>query len=216
MRFGRVRRAVLLGGLTSLLAALTACSGDDATPSAAGTAAPAGSASASASASASGSAPASVSPSPTASPTVKRTPGPPSRRTPGPSVAVSPLPPKPVGSPAQIKGGVSVTIANVKDVEVGATGPGEIAGPAVSVEVRVGNTSSAAFNLSGLAVTASYGRGTPASPTTAGGAKLLSGSLAAGRGASGVYVFLVPKAQSGTLRVEVSSADSPSIAVFQR
>ena len=212
MRFGRVRRAVLLGGLTSLLAALTACSGDDATPSAAGTTGPAGSASASAS----GSAPASVSPSPTASPTVKRTPGPPSRRTPGPSVAVSPLPPKPVGSPAQIKGGVRVTIANVKDVEVGATGPGEIAGPAVSVEVRVGNTSPAAFNLSGLAVTASYGRGTPASPTTAGGAKLLSGSLAAGRGASGVYVFLVPKAQSGTLRVEVSSADSPSIAVFQR
>jgi hypothetical protein len=80
----------------------------------------------------------------------------------------------------------------------------------------VRNRAAAAFDLSGLAVTASYGRGTPASPTTAGGARPLSGSLAAGRDAAGVYVFLVSEAQSGTLRVEVSSADSPSIAVFQR
>jgi hypothetical protein len=215
MRFRPVERAVLVG----LVALLAGCSGDDGgSPSAAGTSAPAGSASASGSAaagSASGSAPASVSPSSTASLTAKRTPGPPSRRTPGPAVAVSTLPPKPVGSPAQIKGGVSVTIANVKDVEVGANGPGEIAGHAVSVEVRVLNTASAAFSLSGLAVTASYG-GTPASPTTAGGAKPLSGSLAGGGRASGVYVFLVPKEQSGRIRVEVSSDASPSIAVFQR
>jgi hypothetical protein len=218
MRFGRLRHAALAGGLAVVLAACSGGEGDgrDATAagsSAPGSSAPAGPTPASGSP---GSASAVPTPRASASPTARRTPGPPSQRTPGPSVAVSTLPPKPVGSAVPLKGGVTVTITGVKDVEVGATGPGEIAGPAVSVEVRVRNAAATAFNLSGLAVNASYGGGTPASPTTAGGAKPLSGSLGSGQSATGMYVFLVPKEQSGTLRVEVSSADSPSIAVFQR
>jgi len=131
-------------------------------------------------------------------------------------VAVSPLPPAPVGSAAPLRREVTVTITGVRDLEVAAAGPGEIAGHAVSVQVQVRNSGSSAFDLSGLAVNASYGAGIPASPTSAGGAQSLSGSLPAGRSATGTYVFLVPADQSATLRVEVSSADSPSIAVFER
>ena len=163
-----------------------------------------------------------VSPSPSGatstsgSPTARRTAGPPARRPPITSVAVSSLPPVPVGHGAALTAGVSVTISGVRDIDVGASGPGEIAGHAVSIQVRVHNATSAAFDLSGLAVVASYGRGTPASPTNSGGAKPLTGTLATGGTADGTYVFLVPAEQSTTLRVEVSSAESPNIAVFQR
>jgi hypothetical protein len=109
-----------------------------------------------------------------------------------------------------------VTIPSVRDIEVSASGPGEIAGHGVSVHVRVDNGTTAAVDLSGYAVTASYGRGTPASPTGSSGAEPLTGTLAAGDTADGTYVFLVPAAQSSTLRVDVSSDESPNIAVFQR
>jgi hypothetical protein len=146
----------------------------------------------------------------------RRTLGPPSQRTPSAPVAVSSLPPVRVGNAARLDRRVSVTIPSVRDIEVSASGPGEVAGHGVSVHVRVHNTTTAAVNLSGFAVTASYGQGTPASPTDSGGAAPLTGMLAPGDAADGTYVFLVPAAQSSTLRVEVSSDESPNIAVFQR
>jgi hypothetical protein len=115
-----------------------------------------------------------------------------------------------------IQTGIDVTIPGVRDTKVSASGPGEIAGPAAVVTVRVRNATSTPYNLSSIAVVASYGKGTPASPTDSGGAKALVGSLAAGRTAEGAYVFMVPAAQASTLRVEVSSGTSAKIVVFQR
>jgi hypothetical protein len=216
MNVRRFAHAAVLGGFALMLAG---CGGDDSPASAAGSSAP----STTGTATAGATPPASAGPSrvatagpPPASPTTRRTPGPPSRRTPGPSVAVSTLPPAPVGTPAPLRRDVAVTVVGVRDLEVGAVGPGEIAGHAVSVQVQVRNLGSSAFNLSGLTVNAYYGRDIPASPTSAGGADPLSGSLAAGGTATGTYVFLVPADQSSTVRVEVSSADSAMIAVFQR
>ena len=220
MHEGRLARAATVVGVAVLL--VGACGGGEdgaQSQSAAGASATSRSASPGAGpatrAPASASASASPPGSPAASPSVRRPPGAPSRRTPGPSVAVSTLPPAPVGRDAPLARGVAVAITSVRDIQVAAVGPGEIAGHGISVEIRVRNTTSAGFDLGGLAVNASYGRGTPASPSSS-GAVLLSGTLAAGRTATGTYVFLVPAAQSPTVRVEVSSADSPSIVVFQR
>jgi hypothetical protein len=131
-------------------------------------------------------------------------------------VAVSTRPPVPVSSAVALQPGITLSIPSVKDTRVGASGPGEIAGPAVAVTVRVRNGTGRAFDLAAIAVNAAYGGNTPASPTSSGGAKPLLGSLAAGQTTDGLYVFLVPTAQASTLRVEVSSSTSPDIVVFQR
>lgn len=200
-------RINLLLAAAGTVLVLTACSGEDGTPAADAT---------SAAPTVTGSGPAgTLAPSATG-PTASRTPGPPATATPGASVAVSTLPPEPVGEDAALQSGVAITVSGVRDVQVKASGPGEIAGNGVQVTVRVRNDSGAAFDLSGLAVVASYGNGTPADPSGSAETRSLSGKLAAGQSAEGVYYFLVPKAQAGSLRVEVSSSSSPSIAVFER
>jgi hypothetical protein len=189
---------------------LAACSGDDGDPAADAT---------SAAPTVTASGPEGTEPAGTVSPTGPTTspsPGPPATAAPGASVAVSPLPPAPVGDDAALSTGVAITVTGVRDVQVKATGPGEIAGNGVQVTVRVRNTASTVFNLSGLAVVASYGSGTPADPSGSAETKSLSGALRSGQTAEGTYYFLVPKAQAGSLRVEVSSSSSPNIAVFER
>jgi hypothetical protein len=99
-------------------------------------------------------------------------------------------------------------------VTVTARGPGEIAGPALSVPVSVTNSSSSPFPLGGLAVNLTYGSNAqPASPTEANPAKPLQGRLAAGGKAAGTYVFLVPR-NASRVRVEVVSDVSAKIVTF--
>jgi hypothetical protein len=131
-------------------------------------------------------------------------------------VAVTPLPPARVGQDATVTSGVAIAMTGVRDVQVPASGPGEVAGPGVAVTVRVRNGSAGSFDLSGLAVVASYGRGTPAAESGSAKETLLRGALAPGRTAEGTYYFLVPVAQARTLRVEVSSSSTAAIAVFVR
>jgi hypothetical protein len=209
-----IRGVVVAAGVALTVCA---CSGDDGGAAAAGSPAVSGSAAPSGTATPSGpTATAGGTARPTAGPTAKPTPGRPATRTPGPSVAVTPLPPAPVGKDAALLSGVAISVTGVKDVEVQATGPGEIAGHGVAVSVRVRNSGSAAFDLSGLAVVASYGKNTPAEESGSAQTKALTGSLPTGRTAEGTYYFLVPAKESGTLKVQVSSSSAANIAVFQR
>ena len=211
MRIHRFLRGSLAAAGTVLVVA--ACSGDDDTPAAGGSATP----TAAPTTTASGPAGTPTASGTASAPTTPPTSGPPARASSVPSVAVSPLPPAPIGKDAPIQSGVAIAVAGVRDVQVKASGPGEIAGNGVQVTVRVRNDSAAAFDLSGLAVVASYGDdGTPANPSGSAETKALSGKLAARQTAEGTYYFLVPKAEAGSVRVEVSSSSSPSIAVFER
>ena len=132
-----------------------------------------------------------------------------------PSVAISSLPPVDVGKKADLLAGVQIDVTSVRAVTLKAEGPGEVAGPGVRVEIAVTNDSSKAFNLGGLAVTASYAKGTPASANDGPPADPLAGRLAAGKSAVGVYFFRVPRAEVDSLVVEVSSDSSPSIVIFR-
>lgn len=147
-------------------------------------------------------------PGPTKAPT------PPPTEKAKPSVAVSTAPPVSLGSTATINGQVLVTVGRPRTVTVAARGPGEIAGPALSVPVSVTNSSSSPFPLGGLVVNLTYGtEAEPASPTNADPAKPLQGRLAAGSKATGTYVFLVPRGAS-RVRVEVVSDVSAKIVTF--
>jgi uncharacterized protein DUF4352 len=133
-----------------------------------------------------------------------------------PSVAISLAPAVPVGKPAEISDDVRITVGKVRDLRVSAHQPGEIAGPAAAVSVTVRNRSSKRFSLDGMVVTAYYHNDLPANETSVDPSKPLSGSLAAGKSATGTYVFTVPRKYASTLRVEVSSNQSPTIVQFER
>jgi hypothetical protein len=141
---------------------------------------------------------------------------PPPVDTASPGVATRTLPPVPVGSRTPIAKDVLVAVTAVRTVTVSATGPGETAGSAAAVTVEVRNSTDRAVDVGGFAVTASYGAGTPASPTGASPADPLTGSLAPQRTATGTYVFRLAADQVGSLVIEVSSNSSPNIVVVRR
>jgi hypothetical protein len=141
----------------------------------------------------------------------------PATATDAPSVAPTAAGPVKVGKAAPLTSDVRVTVSTVRGVHVSASGPGDIAGAGVSVGLTVKNGGTKPFNLDGLAVTAIYGTDDkPAIPGGAGNGDPLTGSLRAGRSATGEYVFNVPAAQARSLQVQVSSAATPLILTFTR
>jgi hypothetical protein len=136
--------------------------------------------------------------------------------TAAPSVAIRTLPPADVGEPVQIARNVVVTVSNIRTTTVSGSGPGEIAGEGVVFSVQVRNQTTAAVDVGGFSVTASYGNNLPAIPSDSSPSAPLTGVLRPGAGATGTYVFRMPAAQVGSLNIQVSSDSSPNIVVFVR
>lgn len=196
MRYLGAPLVVLLG---ALLAVLVACTGDG------GSAGPEGSAVASGPA------------EPTDPPVPPSPAPPPPPGGTGPPVAGTiSLPPVPVGEPAPFTGGLVATVTRVDDVELGAEGPGEVAGPGVAVTVALRNESGGPVDLGGVVVNAAYGDGLPASGSDSPPAAPASGTLPPGEGAEGVYVFGVPAGQAAGLLVEVGWSGSPDVVLVRR
>jgi hypothetical protein len=198
-------------------AVMTACSGGDDAPSAAvGSSSPASS-SAAATPTSEPAAPTQSAVRPSARPPARTTrPGVPAVETASPSVAIRTLPPANVDAAVQISRNVVVTVSNIRTATVSGSGPGEIAGEAAIFAVGVRNQTTAAVDLGGFTVTASYGKDLPASPSNAAPAAALSGSLKPGGTAAGTYVFRMPASEIDSLKIEVSSNTSPNIVVFVR
>lgn len=114
-------------------------------------------------------------------------------------------------------GALETTVVSVGAVRVSPHGPGEIAGPAAAVDLRVRNTSQAPVDLTGLVVTASsQDGGTPAVPASGDPASPLTGALAPGEERSGTYVFTTGPAPGDgatpSLRVEVGLDTARGVA----
>lgn len=163
--------------------------------------------------------PAAATPSASGAPqAVQVTPGPPPPpgATGAPVAAISSLPPVPVGQPAAFGGGLVAKVATIDPIDVNAQGPGEIAGPGVAVNVDLSNESKDPIDLGGVVVNAYYGGGTPAGSTAGAPAAPAAGPLAPGETKRGVYVFQVPRAQAGSLVVEVNYSGSPNVVLIRR
>jgi hypothetical protein len=104
-------------------------------------------------------------------------------------------------------------VSRIESVDGEAQGPGEIAGPALRVNIVVENTSGEDVAMDLALTNLYYGKErTPASTLSGPGARPLPGSLAAGGKASGRYVFGVPARGRNPLVVEFSlRADRPTI-----
>ena len=113
-----------------------------------------------------------------------------------PSGTIVTAPPRPLTSPAPLGGGVVVKVKRTDSFYAQARVPGDISGPAVAFTLRLTNRSASAVSLAGVAVTVSYGTDdTPASSIQVDRSRPFTGSVAAGRSATGVYVFGIPTDQ---------------------
>jgi hypothetical protein len=110
--------------------------------------------------------------------------------------------------------GVQVTLGAIESITTEAQLPGEIAGPGVKVTVEIVNGSVAGIELGNVIVDLADGAGTPAIPMSANPASPFTGSLAAGKTATGVYVFTVPSSYTNPATITVSYSAEAPVAVF--
>ena len=137
----------------------------------------------------------------------------------GPTENVDDLPPAlpPVGLDDEVvpDDGVAVTLPGLRAVEATAVGPGNVAGPALQVTVRIANDTDRPLGLDTVEVTVAYGSDlTPASPVGDPSQAPFSGALQPGESAEGVYVFSVPADARSSVTVQVGYQSGASLAVF--
>jgi hypothetical protein len=114
------------------------------------------------------------------------------------------LPAVPLDATAQVGNGISATLPSIEGIQGSGTGPGNVAGPALRVTVRIVNGTRAPVSLDGVAVNLFYGsEDAPASPLDDSSQSPFGGSLAAGETADGVYVFSVPSDVRDSVTVEM-------------
>ncbi|SDF11858.1 hypothetical protein SAMN05660485_02586 [Blastococcus fimeti] len=116
--------------------------------------------------------------------------------------------------PAQWSDGASVRVAGATQGVSQGSGPGTRAGqPQTVFTVELTNASGAPLDLTGVVVQATYGSGTQASPLYDDDTVDLSGVLAPGTAATGVYSFAIPAAELGavSLSVDVDGYRFPAV-----
>lgn len=129
--------------------------------------------------------------------------------------SVQVLPPRAVGSTVTYHGGaITASVTSVRRVHADARIPGEIAGPALQVNLRIRNRGDASTPVGDLvAVTALDASGAPLPPLTT-STTAVTGTLAAGAAASGRYVFHLPGGFHNPVTVEVTYAATAQVARF--
>lgn len=163
-------------------------------------------------------------PEPTATPTAANTLPPPATTPvppPTPGGVESTVAPKPdvskkpvkLDKPSKTGTGLTAKLVNVKATTAKAQLPGEVEGPALVVTIDVTNTGSKSADLSAVVVTLLDSDEAPGSEMTNKPAAPLTGKVAAGKTARGVYVFTVPKNKRSPITVMVSIKDAP-VLVF--
>jgi hypothetical protein len=115
------------------------------------------------------------------------------------------------GETADLGGDVLATVTGVTPVELEGQGPGTTAGPGAEVTIELRNGSTEPFDLLGVAVTATYGEGTPAVPVPQASGPAFRGVIRPGTTTTGHYAFRLPAEAVPTLVVELTSASSPNV-----
>ena len=137
--------------------------------------------------------------------------------TPKPSVTASSTRPKrqvvSIDDTADLASGTTARLMKVEKVTGKAELPGEVGGPAVSVQIRV--TAGERLDFATAVVNGYYGGDdTPATPLTDGTAPF-EGVLPKGRTATATYVFRVPEAGLGRVTVELDLALGQPLTLFR-
>ena len=129
-----------------------------------------------------------------------------------PPVGVDTLPPVGTDEPAAFSGGLEIRVVASERIEAEAR-PGDIAGPAIAVEIEATNRSDDVIDLIGFTVTATDESGAPLAMNLGDPADPLEGTLNAGESRIGTYVFRVDEGVAVTLRAE--DAMSPEAVIVE-
>jgi hypothetical protein len=125
------------------------------------------------------------------------------------------LPAVPLDAVAEVGNGIVATIPGIEAVQSTARGPGNIAGPALRVTVRITNGAGEPVSLDGVAVNMAYGpTATPASPLDDPSQRPFRGVVDPGGAAEGVYVFQVPTDARDSVTIEVGYRAGASLMLF--
>ncbi|HEY1118852.1 MAG TPA: hypothetical protein VGE43_14160 [Acidimicrobiales bacterium] len=111
--------------------------------------------------------------------------------------------------------GLDLQVTGVEPVHGVARGPGEIAGPAVRLTVRLTNRGRREISLESVVLAVSYGRDrTPAMSLSGPGGRPFAGALAPGHSQCGRYVFALPLSARDHVQVVASYTGSvPGVAL---
>lgn len=124
--------------------------------------------------------------------------------------------PVPIQAPAEIKPGLVAQVTRLEAVEGEASGPGEIAGPAIRFDLEVRNDMDQELPLTTTVVNMYYGKAeTPASALTEPGGVPLPATIPARGEASGTFVFMVPPKKRGRVLITVDYAVDVSLVAFR-
>jgi hypothetical protein len=132
-----------------------------------------------------------------------------------PSVKAVTRAPVPIKSPAPFGGGVSARVMKVADQKQTDQGPGVIAGaPSVAFTLKFTNNSGKSISVNTVNVTATYGHDAPAPPANLSSDRPLHSLIKPGATATGVYAFVIPKANRGKVSLAVWYAQGKPTVVF--
>lgn len=109
---------------------------------------------------------------------------------------------------------LKASVEKMEAVKGTADGPGEVGGPSVRFTIKITNTTGKTYSLSNTVVNAYYGSAqSPAIPLRSPGGTNFPTSVKDGGSAAGVYLFNIPKASRGNVRVTLDTdVQNPVIA----
>lgn len=122
----------------------------------------------------------------------------------------------PIDLTATANFGTGVTAKVVANSRISFTAhrPGEISGPAVEVRIRFTNNSSAAVSLANVVLNDQDAKATPLVQVDSSPAAPVSGSLAPGKSATGIYAFELPPSYHSPLTLSVSYTTAAPVVLF--
>jgi hypothetical protein len=125
------------------------------------------------------------------------------------------LPPVALTEVAATEDGITAAVEDLVSVEGSGAGPGQVAGPAVRVTVRITNGTGAPVSLDAVAVDLATGPdAAPASPLEDVSYAPFRGTVEPGGEAVGVYLFTVPEDDRDTVTVSVGYEAGAPYLVF--
>jgi hypothetical protein len=124
------------------------------------------------------------------------------------------LPPVALDHAARLGNGVTVQLSQVRAMNATARMPGEVAGPAIAVTVKFVNKSAKAMSLDNVVLNVTGSDKSPGNQMSTAPAKPLSGTLAKGTSATGVYVFTLSTKHRDPVTVTAFYSTSAPTAAF--
>lgn len=115
---------------------------------------------------------------------------------------------------AHFTSAIAARLTSVKGINAKANGPGEIAGPAVELTIRITNDAAKTIDLGNAVVNLTDSEQKPGLPIAGSPAKPFTGTLAAGHSAIGTYVFTVPTNHRAPVSVTVSYTATAPVVLF--